>query len=246
MSETIAVTEPILPRFVAHCEDCGVSKTFHTELGVNYFEDVHEGHAVRVEDDLKEPQLESELSAPVAEHSNQILNQPSPIDVLQVLSNINVIAQETNPRMQLMEQIPVQHLPEVIEDEPVSKVVADMPTPSEELPETKVSVVRVSAQPEEPVSVEEPCVLLSKYSFVKEGERYAREAIRVSQALQDLRWKIEPPYVISALFDDNLGIESNTGSMGRELLSKIEGIGYKFVAMESPKGVLTAWFKREN
>ena len=233
------MTEPILPRFVAHCEDCGVSKTFHTELGVNYFEDMHEGHAMTVEDELGETQLETELSDPTPD-------QPSASDVLQVLSNINAIAQESNPRPQRMEQVTEQHLAEVTEEEPITEVVADLPPPREELPETKVSVVRVSAQPEESVPEEEPCVLLSKYSFVKEGERYAREAIRISQALRDLRWKIEPPYVISALFDDNLGIESNTGSIGRELLSKIEEIGYKFVAMESPKGVLTAWFKKEN
>ena len=90
-----------------------------------------------------------------------------------------------------------------------------------------------------------PSLLLSKFSFLKEGESYRTEAIRVSNVLRTFRWKVQPPYVIGALFDDNLSIQSSTGVVSREVIMGIEQLGYYFVAVESPKGVMTAWFKKE-
>lgn len=226
------------PRFVARCEDCGVSKTYHTELGVNYFEDMHEGHTIMIEDAQEEPRLEKELVETADEEAPAA-------EVVQVLNNINELARKVDQPLREVKQENEEPRPAETQTRAVSEVVADIPAPTEEATE-KVSVVRVTTAQEEEVVEEEPCILLSKFSFVKEGEKYARESIRVSQALSEFRWKIEPPYVISALFDENLGIESNTGSIGRDLLSKIEELGYRFVAMESPKGIPTAWFRKEN
>lgn len=226
------------PRFVARCDDCGVSKTYHTELGVNYFEDMHEGHTMIIEDALEEPRFEKELVETVDEEGPAA-------EVVQVLNNINELARKVDQPLTEVKQENKEPLPEETQTNAVSEVVADLPNPAEEI-HGNVSVVRVTTAQEDPAVEEEPCILLSKFSFVKEGEKYARESIRVSQALSEFRWKIEPPYVISALFDENLGIESNTGSIGRDLLSKVEEIGYRFVAMESPKGVPTAWFRKEN
>ena len=237
MSETIAVTEPILQGYSVRCENCGVSKTYHTELGVKYFKDMHDGHVISTDRGLEAPQFENDLARSEAA-------QPIASNVLDVLSNANEIAKEVYPEQSDAEQKAEVFLPRETESK-TQQLLAKPASPEEESSQ-KVSVVHVRALQEESVPEEEPCVLLSKFSFVKEGERYARESIRVSQALMELRWKIEPPYVISALFDDNLGIESNTGSLGRELLSKMEEIGYRFVAMEAPKGVPTAWFKKGN
>ena len=106
----------------------------------------------------------------------------------------------------------------------------------------QVSISHASAKIEETL----PSLLLGKFSFVKEGENYNAEAKRISNVLKAFRWKVEPPYVIGALFDDNLSIQSNTGVVSREIIMGIEQLGYNFIAVESPKGVLAAWFKKES
>jgi hypothetical protein len=93
--------------------------------------------------------------------------------------------------------------------------------------------------------VENPApLLLGKLSFIKEGEKHRVEAIRVSTALSELRWRIQPPYVIGALFDDILGVQSNTGAIGSDLISKLKELSYGFVAVEVPNGTVTAWFRK--
>ncbi|MDG6995895.1 MAG: hypothetical protein JRN52_08230, partial [Nitrososphaerota archaeon] len=231
MSETIVVNEPILQGYTVRCENCGVSKTYHTELGVKYFKDMHEGHVISTGQGLEEPRFENDLTRSEAA-------EPIASNALDVLSNANEIAKEVYPEQSEAKQ-KADELLQVETESNTEKLLVRPASPEAESSESKVSVVHVRALQEESLPEEELCVLLSKFSFVKEGERYARESIRVSQALMELRWKIEPPYVISALFDDNLGIESSTGSIARELLSKMEEIGYRFVAMEAPKGVPT-------
>src|SRR5437667_7781996 len=87
-------------------------------------------------------------------------------------------------------------------------------------------------------------LLLGKLSHIQEGEEYNQEALRVSKALGQFRWNIEPPYVIGALFDDIVSIQALAGSITKHVLEKVEELGYKFIAVDAPNGCVTAWFKK--
>ena len=100
--------------------------------------------------------------------------------------------------------------------------------------------------PETPTEKDLPTgpLLLGKSSHIQEGETYSQEALRVSKALGQFRWNIEPPYVIGALFDDIVSIQALAGSITKDVLEKVEELGYRFIAIDSPNGCVTAWFKK--
>ena len=87
-------------------------------------------------------------------------------------------------------------------------------------------------------------ILLGKRSYVQDGEAYAQECVRVSQVLRKFRWNTEPPYVIGAMFDDLMCVQSQTGMIKSSLIEEVRKLGYAFVAIEAPGGIVSAWFKK--
>ena len=114
--------------------------------------------------------------------------------------------------------------------EPVAVVVAPVAVPT---------VVKASA------ARRTEDLLLGKLSYLEEGEEFRAEALRVSKALRKYRWNTEPPYVIGAMFDDLISIQSQTGMIKAEAIEGIRALGYSFVAIEAPAGVVTAWFRKD-
>jgi hypothetical protein len=88
-------------------------------------------------------------------------------------------------------------------------------------------------------------LLVGNSFYLQEGEDVEKEALRISRALKELRWGVEPPYLISIMIDDNVGIEANGSVITADLVGKIEPLGYRLVAMNAPNGKPTAWFKRK-
>ncbi len=91
--------------------------------------------------------------------------------------------------------------------------------------------------------VEDP-LLLGKDSRLQEGDEYREAALKISNALREFRWNAEPPYVIGAIFDNIVSIQSQAGALSKEVIEKIEELGYRFVAVDAPKGRVTGWFKK--
>jgi len=87
-------------------------------------------------------------------------------------------------------------------------------------------------------------LLLAKSVYIKEGEDNQLEGVRVSRALAKFRWKLEPTYVIGAMFDNLLGVQSQSTTIEAGLLEAITDLGYSFIGFEAPNGHLTAWFRK--
>jgi hypothetical protein len=88
-------------------------------------------------------------------------------------------------------------------------------------------------------------LLLARSSYIGESEENRMDALKVSRALKEFRWNIEPPYVIGVMVDDNLSVETNIGVISTAMVARVEKLGYKFVAVNAPQGSPVAWFKRE-
>jgi hypothetical protein len=249
------VTETEQPKtYRISCEDCGVVKVYHTPIGIRYFEDMHFGHRVVLKDqdkaeEAKAIEVAENLPSSVVEAPRVITINPKRVEVDARAVELEAVAQQEKVVENLqklleqhtkMEQVASPVIPTVSVSVAPPVTVSPPETVPAPLP-TEVSVVQVEEAQE---VKEDPTVLLAKDAFIKEGEKYRQESIRISQSLKEFRWKIEPPYVISILFDDSLGIQSTTGTISRELLSKVEELGYQFVAVEAPEGVPTAWFRK--
>ena len=117
---------------------------------------------------------------------------------------------------------------------------AEVPAPPKPQARQQTAVKPLSA-PEPPGEV-----LLGKLSYIQPGEGYLAEGIRVSKVLRKFRWNTEPPYVIGALFDDLVSVQSQTGRMEAGVVAAVSGLGYTFVGFEAPSGVVTAWFRRND
>jgi hypothetical protein len=237
LSQTIAVTESEWPKkYNVRCETCRVSQGYYTEVGVRYFTTIHSGHDV------------VEGIAPVT-NTLPLEKIPTNIEEPEVsIPNITKSEIEARPLPKIAEakrSAPIA-VPTAAQTpkaaQTISKQVRIQSVAQPEMkPAREVSIFNSKTRMEEA----QPTMLLGKFSFVKAGEAFKAEAIRVSNVLRTFRWKVEPPYVIGALFDDNLSIQSNTGVISREVIMGIEELGYNFVAIESPKCTLTAWFRRE-
>jgi len=92
--------------------------------------------------------------------------------------------------------------------------------------------------------LEEP-LLLARSSYIGESREKRIDALRVSRALKEFKWNVEPPYVIGVMVDDNLSVETNIGVISSSVVERVEKLGYKFVAVNVPQGSPVAWFKRE-
>ena len=88
-------------------------------------------------------------------------------------------------------------------------------------------------------------VLLGKRSYVQEGDEYKRESVRISKVLRKFRWNTEPPYVLGAVFDDLICVQSQTGMIESLLIEQVKKLGYTFVAVEAPGGIVGAWFRKD-
>lgn len=88
-------------------------------------------------------------------------------------------------------------------------------------------------------------ILLARTSYIEDRAEAEQEARRVSKALKQLRWNITPPYTISMLFSDILCITSESETIERGLIEKIEGLGYSFSGFEANNSRPLAWFKRK-
>lgn len=87
-------------------------------------------------------------------------------------------------------------------------------------------------------------ILTGKTSYIQQGKEYVRESMRISNALRKFRWNIEPPYVIGAMFDNLMSVQSQIGMMKGSVIDAVAKLGYTFVAIEAPNGCVTAWFRR--
>ena len=87
-------------------------------------------------------------------------------------------------------------------------------------------------------------MLLGRLSFISPGESYRLEAVRVSNVLKKFRWNTDLPYVVGAIFDDLLSLQSQNGKINADVIEAVSSLGYDFVAVEAPAGAVTAWFRR--
>ena len=220
-----------MPHFNVSCQICRISKTFLTMQGVNGFRGEHEGHVV-IEGRLfegvltpKKPEVVAEISNPQAGAVPDVT--PESEDVI-----AEVIALETKSEakevadVELREEAPAPH-PVVIE--PAEMRLRERITPATSLLSAK--------------DLDEP-LLLARSSYIGESEEKRFDALRVSRALKEFKWNVEPPYVIGIMVDDNLSVETNIGVISSSMLKRVEELGYKFVATNAPQGSPVAWFKR--
>ena len=144
----------------------------------------------------------------------------------------------------------------MIEEPPVpTQVVAEPAAPAPKVedvraPEQEVPPVEEKPQAALTATVKSPGtqasedVLLGKRSYIQEGDERWQECVRVSGVLRKFRWNTEPPYVIGAMFDDLMCVQSQTGMIKSSLIEEVKKLGYVFVAIEAPGGIVSAWFKR--
>ena len=85
---------------------------------------------------------------------------------------------------------------------------------------------------------------MSKEAHIQDGEEFSQQALRVSKALGQFRWNIEAPCVIGALFEDIVSVQAQAGPITKDVIEKIEDLGYHFIAVDAPNGRVTAWFKK--
>lgn len=134
--------------------------------------------------------------------------------------------------------------------EPTAEVAPAAEAESEPVPEQKTEVA-LGPEPQEAASSEiEPSsshsdeVLLGKLSYVQPGEGYRLESVRISRVLRKFRWNTEPPYVVGAMFDNLMSVQSQTGMIKASVIEAVAALGYTFVAIEAPAGAVTAWFRK--
>jgi hypothetical protein len=115
------------------------------------------------------------------------------------------------------------------------------PEPMAPEPVAPVSEVMVAPVISAPPQAE---ILQGERSHIQSGEEHQLESRRVSQALKRFRWKQEAPYVVGAVFDDLLSVQSQNGTMMSAVIDAVAELGYTFLAVEAPNGCVTAWFKK--
>ncbi len=221
------------------CDTCRVSQTYYTEVGVRYFKTMHSDHNVVEGDALHFNETPEVLRPRTVQRTTAHLPTESEkvADPFKIASNETVVAGKSSHAIESSTNL--QPMGEQVKPSPKVPLIAE--PKQERSHRSEVSIEKTTVKNEEV----KPSLLLGKFSFVKEGERYRKEALRISNVLKTFRWNVQPPYVIGALFDDNLSIQSSTGVVSREVIMGVEQLGYYFVAVESPKGVMTAWFKNE-
>jgi hypothetical protein len=256
------------------CRQCGIRKTFKSQLEADFFRMDHEEHDVKpVRSPVKEtPSLDAALTRPRDEKAVAV--EKVTVDVTGDSGEskflvTGMINREPvfEKRFGAEEEKEVGHMIRSLQftDEQGKAYTwtPDCVDLSYDAKELLASVGREGSKPEEPMATElvpsnrEVDVLvtetgsgvmtplLGKYSYVQTGPYYKEATQRVSDVLREYRWSIEPPYVIGVLFDDLLSVQSQNGKVAGDMIEKVEALGYHFVAVDAPNGVVTAWFKAD-
>ena len=138
-------------------------------------------------------------------------------------------------------------------EEPVAPAVLEAEPMPVSVQEVEVEVPKAPVVPTHTAAAELPKaqapaeeVLLGKLSYVQPGAEYRDASVRISKVLRKYRWNTEPPYVIGAMFDDLMSIQSQTGMIRASAIQAVAELGYEFIAIEAPSGVMTAWFKKKD
>jgi len=233
------------------CQTCRISKTFVTLQGANGFFEEHDGHQViegRLFETLrsaKEPEgIAEEVPKPQAEEPRETIAGPAEETGHELTPQVEeapeviagpdeVVAQELKP--QTMER--ADALEPVEAQAPLLQVVKPVEIQAKE-------PVAAAPSPPSEEDLEEP-LLLARSSYIGDSKEKRMDALRVSRALKEFKWNVEPPYVIGIMVDNNLSVETNIGVISSSMVERVEKLGYKFVAVNVPQGSPVAWFKRE-
>jgi len=263
---TPSTFDSTMPHFNVSCQTCRITKTFLTLQGVNSFFGDHDGHRViegrlfeRPQTAKKPEVIAEEVPKPQVEEAPQVVAgsgeviaqelKPQLVGAPEVVTRSEeVIAREFKP--QVKERADAEVRNEALA--PVSTVAPLAPVaPVAPLPQ---AIQSAETQLKEPISaapsllsekdLEEP-LLLARSSYIGESHEKRIDALRVSRALKEFKWNVEPPYVIGIMVDDNLSVETNIGVISNSMVERVEKLGYKFVAVNVPQGSPVAWFRRE-
>ena len=237
------------PHYNISCQTCRVSKTFVTLQGVNSFVTEHDGHNV-IEGRLFERPLVAKKPDAVAEEAKPEAGAPPEV----VVPQVEDIVQEAKPQVEDIVQEAKPQVEDIVQEAKPQVEEGDVAV-KEEAPAPLPQVVQpAEVQPKEPVEeastlptekdLKEP-LLLARSSYIEESDEKRRDALKVSRALKEFRWNVEPPYVIGVMIDDNLSVETNIGVISSSMVEKVEKLGYKFVAINAPQGSPVAWFKKD-
>lgn len=216
------------PQFNVRCRTCKVSRVFLTPQGVNAFILEHAGHEVV---DSRFDTVSSVVSEEILRGESKPRQEEGPVLASEVV---------LEPRFE------DQGSKQIDEPRPEPDTAEPAVAPQPELP----VLVQAEAPPEErrPVLLSEEekrePLLLARSSYVEDSEERRAEALKVSRALKEFRWNVEPPYVIGVMVDDNLSIETNIGVISSSVVKRVEELGYAFVAINVPQKSPIAWFKK--
>ncbi|MDA4115026.1 MAG: hypothetical protein OK442_00555 [Thaumarchaeota archaeon] len=201
---------------------------------------------------------------PRVEEVPEVVEAPDEVAAQEVIQEVDV-QEEAAPM-----EVDVQELEPLVEDapeaaiEPVYAAVKEAGPQMVERDEVAVSVESPAPPPQailpaevlarEPLLVAQPRLseqdlkeplLLARSSYIGESDEKRMDALKVSRALKEFKWNVEPPYVIGVMVDDNLSVETNIGVISTAMVARVEKLGYKFVAVNAPQGSPVAWFKKE-
>ena len=200
---------------------------------------------------------------PPAEEAPEVVEAPDhvaaqevieKVDVPEEVAPMEVDVQELKPVAEEASQVVAEPAEEAVEqagpravarDEVAVSVEAPVPPLQAILPAEVLAREPLAAAP--PLSekdLKEP-LLLARSSYIGESEEKRMDALRVSRALKEFKWNVEPPYVIGVMVDDNLSVETNIGVISTAMVARVEKLGYKFVAVNAPQESPVAWFKKE-
>ncbi len=237
-------------RFCVSCKTCNVSKAYLTPQGVNAFKLEHAEHKV-IEDRL-------DIFGPV-EHDVIVRRQaPPPPQQQQEQPLVEEPAPQQQEQPLVEEPAPPQQQEQPLVEEPAPPPLqqqqqqphleqqAEVLLPQLTQPDVQLNgIVAADAPPTLSEKDLNESLLLAMSSYIEEGDEKRSEALKVSRVLKEFRWNVEPPYVIGIMIDDNLSIETNVGVISRNVLNRIEQLGYAFVAINAPQGSPVAWFKKK-
>ena len=203
--------------------------------------------------DAPEEEAPEVLMAPEETTAEEMMPQEDVAEV--VAAPVEIAAQELAPQaveasgaVFAPSRRPAQVIEPMARERVEAAVHVEEPAPTSQEIQPVETRVRELVAPPPPVLSEkdlnEP-LLLARSSYIGESDEQRMDALRVSRALKEFKWNVEPPYVIGVMVDDNLSVETNIGVISTAMVARVEKLGYKFVAVNAPQGSPVAWFKKE-
>lgn len=214
-----------MPHLNVTCQTCRVSRTYLTLQGVNMFFLEHEGHKVVEGKTFERPDFEAS-EAPA---------DPSPEAQAEV---VTAVASSGKAATQELVEAGAE-----VESAPPAQGEGQQQLP--ELAQPEEQALETATPPLSEEDLKEP-LLLARSSYIGESTDKRSDALRVSRALKEFKWNVEPPYVIGVMVDDSLSVETNVGVISSSMVERVEKLGYKLVAINAPQGSPVAWFKKES